>query len=603
MDLFNDLSSDPSKKRNALLAKLEFSHVINKKASESQVQLLWDYFDNFKSKPVCFSDMSVYVSSFLSKGKAYKIWSESLSSKLKESSASKLLDERAVNEFANLLKLKYLTDEVAALHGHSTKHDDSPKNSIDLLKFFIELGAYLEASSIYSSLSIKNIQTDSLSYLILGQGGSLGMYQSDNELCYSSLQIYDSNTVDTPHMVTLSYQNNAYDKTIEFVDFHYKLKNSFQGLCTLSLATLSEIISHEDPKEIIDMLKFSNLPDAVPMIDKPGYYSDNRDFSLLPCPSLSRVLSLNTEPKEDQQKSFIKMQTPKFASIEQSTRSLPIMSFDSISLNLKISHALYYVSLNNIKELTRNSEEIRSLLKKINGSQALFEGNVEKSPSVSLMDSISKKDSLLFEQGFSGLDLIKAKIVLDLSSFAIRISELSNETNDDTINATAAKTTSQYSIFSTLKNLTNFLINVRNSEIFEGVDYLPQFIRKASLFTECYTFVWIFYKSLSETINNSKEANKDILSKNVQSLHEAIKSHSENILSLFEQITANLKKNGEQKILEGWFNLSTEIGITVASTINHGEYLKSANKVRSSLKDSWIASIKSMKNEIIRRPL
>ncbi|OLY85556.1 hypothetical protein AYI68_g249 [Smittium mucronatum] len=406
-------------------------------------------------------------------------------------------------------------------------------------------------------------------------------------------------------MTSLSYQHSAYDKTIEFVSFHYMLKNSFQGICTLSIATLGEIISFDDPEVITDMLRDSNLPNAVPLPpDESGHLSDNRDFSLIPCPSLSRVLSLKIKSDKEKQTSFIKILNPKSVSIEQATRSLPIMSVASAFLNLRICYVLYYVALNERKGLVDNLEEIKKILSGIDGSHFLFEGNMDKVPSVSLMEAIFKKDNILFDQGVSGLDLIKIKIIYDLGIMAASILE-SNSVNVEhgLNNSNVSKNSSHFAFYSTLKNFSNLLINFRNTDAFNGIDYIPQFIRRASVWTECYTHAWIFYKSLTRHCSGDLNSSNGFVSKELSSFLDALKTHRDTVMNLFEQVMTNIEFSTDRIISENWISLDSEVVKVVSKAIDSGTYSESVKMVKSSINKSWLGSIKNMKSEIERRPL
>ncbi|PVU86747.1 hypothetical protein BB561_006572 [Smittium simulii] len=333
--LFIKWSDDPIRKRNASLAKLEILAQNKCKNSEIIVNQIWEYFDNFSTKPICFSDLSCYLQLFLAKGKVFNVWDDSSASIFSnlekmiwltadiaifngynfivETDLEKFefITKTAFNIDQSLVNKDYISDIIILAFFYAIKHTqlaqtqnntkeihsiyynllslieaEIEKNSsyyqfkFLAIRIYLYLGAYNRALELYSLLSIKNIQNDSLGFWILGQGVNIGNYQEDLDQQYNAIQTYESNKIDTPSMVSLAYEHSSYDKVVEFVELNDQISHSLEGANILNQAMQVEILTHENPEELVQVLSDSNLSDSTSL--EPDFFAslhDNRDLT------------------------------------------------------------------------------------------------------------------------------------------------------------------------------------------------------------------------------------------------------------------------------------------------------------------------------------
>ncbi|KAF8583207.1 actin cytoskeleton organization protein [Ramaria rubella] len=132
----------------------------------------------------------------------------------------------------------------------------------------------------YRTLNPKQMQTDTLSHMILSRAATfslagIGDLTMPNE-CLEASQIYASNSTETAEMIARAFQHEKYSQVQDFILFEDRLDNSLQRDLT-KMEHVRMRLTHEPavPETIdVELLEFRFIFDRI--------HHDNRDFSVLP---------------------------------------------------------------------------------------------------------------------------------------------------------------------------------------------------------------------------------------------------------------------------------------------------------------------------------
>ncbi|PWA00323.1 hypothetical protein BB558_003635 [Smittium angustum] len=482
-----------------------------------------------------------------------------------------------------------------------------------IVRAYLKLGSFSKAREWYSSLSIKNIQHDSMSYWILGHGKALGCHQNELDECLESLRVYKSNRDDTPEMISIAYKRGAYDKALEFVDFYERLSNSLQGACTLAIAMQSTILLHEDPEDILNMLTESSLPNSIP-VDSAyiAKLSDNRDFSVLHCPSLNYVVAASTKDESEQLEGFIGCKNTKTASIEQSLRSLPIMNKTSLEIVSRFSYALYYIATKNVEMLRENTRILKSLC----ATEPKYKN---------LIDSSFEPESIALALAFEGdtgytnavsklsiFDTLETKficLISDISAFYFGLfdPETSSENHSDKVifekeQSLKSKLCSNFTCF------TETLCKKLGQNESDFISNIPQFIRYTNSWTEIYSFIWLTYKALSLMKKNSSaneidEKYIELLSSLLEALLTLMKECSKSVIDSMKTKKLKILELNSNFYEQSWGQSCLDVLKPISDIVTGTRYKQKYSLVQNQLKSSWVVSLEGILIEIERRKL
>ncbi|KIP09553.1 hypothetical protein PHLGIDRAFT_102803 [Phlebiopsis gigantea 11061_1 CR5-6] len=176
--------------------------------------------------------------------------------------------------------VSFLYRAVVILEFASGKSKQSYVIRLLLIQIYHLLGAPSLALEHYRQLSVKQVQTDTLSYLILSRAStfalsSLGDLTYSTE-CMEASQIYLSNSTDTAEFVVRAFFAEKYSQIPDFVYLEDRLDNSLQR-DLMKMEHVRMRLAHEAiNSDLVDMelieLKF--IFDRV--------HHDNRDFEVIP---------------------------------------------------------------------------------------------------------------------------------------------------------------------------------------------------------------------------------------------------------------------------------------------------------------------------------
>ena len=127
---------------------------------------------------------------------------------------------------------------------------------------------------LYSSLEIKNIQVDMLSYIVLDKLNFMGQHQQAIQQSFVTSSIANSNEHETPEMLAQSFKFESYVNILEFKEFSDRISNSLSRYCAQTEAIRAYfMISGKQFKTILVSLKPQILPIPIHLVN-------NRDSSI-----------------------------------------------------------------------------------------------------------------------------------------------------------------------------------------------------------------------------------------------------------------------------------------------------------------------------------
>ncbi|KAI8921305.1 N-acetyltransferase B complex non catalytic subunit-domain-containing protein [Powellomyces hirtus] len=151
-----------------------------------------------------------------------------------------------------------------------------------LIRVYFELGAHKRLLEVATTMDIKQIQHDTLSYLFTDDLEYLGCPESAMRAVVKSLTIYGSNGRETPEMIVQAFKYGTYSKIPEFIRFRDRLKKSLQYAVSQRQLYRVEILRRFPALDNLgyyleilddDFLKYTD--------DHINSLSDNRDVTLL----------------------------------------------------------------------------------------------------------------------------------------------------------------------------------------------------------------------------------------------------------------------------------------------------------------------------------
>ncbi|GJJ11552.1 hypothetical protein Clacol_005786 [Clathrus columnatus] len=315
---------DGAEERGSLLSLLELERRIRDESDltledGSYVRLLGLFLRTFGDKPSCYEDLRPYIVTLGDPDlKQWRI--------LLEEIPNDVSNETSLRRLCNAEKFRRVTlrsDEVTMLSESETlrgllrlyqdalplgkilpKTDLQPADDLAVLvgevlvsmwtlsgTVFLIVGAPLLALDHYHTLNPKQMQTDTLSHLILSRAATfslaaIGDLTMSNE-CLEASQIYAANSTEvriyisikedrTAEMIARAFQHEKYSQVQDFILFEDRLDNSLQRDLT-KIEHVRMRLAHEPAvPEIIDveLLEFRFIFDRI--------HHDNRDFTVLP---------------------------------------------------------------------------------------------------------------------------------------------------------------------------------------------------------------------------------------------------------------------------------------------------------------------------------
>lgn len=177
-------------------------------------------------------------------------------------------------------KEPYLHQALVVLEYASSRSKQNYQFRVLAVRLYRLLAANTPAVSHYRTMDVKQVQTDTLSHLILSRGstyslapvGDVGMTQE----CIAASDIYNQNSSDTADMILKAFQFEKYSQITEFVEFEDRLDNSLQrDLTRLEYVRMKFTTEKLEPEALL--LELQELEFVLEKM-----HHDNRDFSVVP---------------------------------------------------------------------------------------------------------------------------------------------------------------------------------------------------------------------------------------------------------------------------------------------------------------------------------
>ncbi|TPX33748.1 fumarylacetoacetase [Synchytrium microbalum] len=158
---------------------------------------------------------------------------------------------------------------------------------IMLICIYRELGVYVRALDVASTLEVKQIMYDTLSYIYNDDIESFGILKegTSNVALRSllrSLTIYSNNERETPEMIVQAFKFGTFSKIPEFINFRDRLRNSIQrAICHRQIVRIEVLRRWNVDKA--SLANYFATVDAEWMTDDAvaTSYSDNRDITIM----------------------------------------------------------------------------------------------------------------------------------------------------------------------------------------------------------------------------------------------------------------------------------------------------------------------------------
>ncbi|KAG8964769.1 hypothetical protein FRC03_001380 [Tulasnella sp. 419] len=175
---------------------------------------------------------------------------------------------------------KHLLKALVILEYASSRSKQNYQFRVLAIRLYRLLGANGPALDHYRLLDIKQVQTDTLSHLILSRGstfslatnGDIGMMTE----CINASDIYQQNSNDTADLIVRAFQHEKYSQITEFVEFEDRLDNSLQR----DLTRLEYVRMKAATEKIENDGLLAELHELEFVFEK--MHHDNRDYTVIP---------------------------------------------------------------------------------------------------------------------------------------------------------------------------------------------------------------------------------------------------------------------------------------------------------------------------------
>jgi N-terminal acetyltransferase B complex non-catalytic subunit len=170
-----------------------------------------------------------------------------------------------------------------------------------LLHIYSALGAARGSLRQVEELDIKQIQLDSMGYLIMDTLSNQMQFQELLSLAKRTRHFHDDNRKNTNDFILEAYKNNRYSKVKEIGQFHDRLESSLQLVVARVAQVFSQLVlensTFESVKDLLNTFFSSASFDKVPMTESEvTLLRDNADgdvedcFGALPIPNRPKFL-------------------------------------------------------------------------------------------------------------------------------------------------------------------------------------------------------------------------------------------------------------------------------------------------------------------------
>jgi len=347
---------NPRVRRGPFLSEFEFSKRFEEKPSEKIPDLVLNYFNLFGSKSCCFTDLRSYLCFIPSEKKdgllsqlqqkadsidlnvsaannirmntciaqikwcieSYQHpfntppseitivdkWIEAYEKSLPYGKSLEVTELQYGDDYvllaAHLLIYQYkltgdrayLLQAVALLQYGNKNSKYNFQMKLLAIRIYAILGVYNRLSEIYTSLDVKHIQQDTISFFLVDNTLNLGAFDKAIHSYAEVESFYESNRNETPEMVVLAYKHGTFSKTSEFTRFYQRIDQSIHKAVVQvegirhDLLFADQLPHHTEAKlNPLDacIQQLAHLDDDL-LLNTEGFLKsrfDNRDFRVM----------------------------------------------------------------------------------------------------------------------------------------------------------------------------------------------------------------------------------------------------------------------------------------------------------------------------------
>ncbi|BFZ62733.1 mitochondrial distribution and morphology [Saitoella coloradoensis] len=139
-----------------------------------------------------------------------------------------------------------------------------------LTRISLLLASFPRAISIYESLSVKQVQNDTLSHTLLTRIATLYPTRECVKILRGAMDIYTANANETPNMMCHAYEKGAYSQIAGFSEFYERLdKSLWRGMVDVEGRRVARMLNVNDEEVVVFK------PDEVDRL------RDNRDYRVM----------------------------------------------------------------------------------------------------------------------------------------------------------------------------------------------------------------------------------------------------------------------------------------------------------------------------------
>ncbi|KAJ1964550.1 mitochondrial distribution and morphology [Dispira parvispora] len=295
----------------------------------------------------------------------------------KDSNGLVLLAAQCLTDLFNLhssspQRWGYLTTALALLEWGLHHASDYFPFKLLAIRLYGLIGVYERSHALYDSLDVKNVQHDTISYWLVGQGRTLGCFDQDLRHACSALRFYDSNEVETPDMLVLAYKNGTYSQIGDFLEFQRRVTYSLQHHIILTSAFRNEFITETNLDQLyktVVEVALENFPYDSEVVDS---WVDNRDFTVMPYPR---------DRESD--------------TLEQRTRPTTAGSYTECRLAGLLIHTLHQITVHNVDGLDEAKMQLAQVVKE---AAATPEVAADTRALASMIETMANVASLTFRE-------------------------------------------------------------------------------------------------------------------------------------------------------------------------------------------------------------
>jgi hypothetical protein len=217
------------------------------------------------------------------------------------SELSILLSLSAVDRYRFSRYKREAYDDMELIKAIDISNSDKKRNPDSIISFLLSLAIYLEVGAIhltfqeFNALCVKQLQMDSLGYLITDSIIDLGFFGPTTSILDESFGIYDENKHQSWYLVADAFSNRKFSCIADFAEFGRRLEDSLQAIACICIQIRCDLLT-KPAKEVTHLLASLDIDELIfESGQKFNSIRDNRDrgvFDLVDCSkSLSQMLS------------------------------------------------------------------------------------------------------------------------------------------------------------------------------------------------------------------------------------------------------------------------------------------------------------------------